>query len=365
MSVITEIVRNVVALALIFSCLELFLPQGELSRFVRLACGLIMLALIIVPITDALQNLSWKNPFNNDGAVYADYDEATEQITMILEAEAMNEYEREASRQVEGLAILAEGITAAEAAVEVNAENGEIERVEITALKKAGADTATAENKIKELLGGYLNIEPEKIYLQIREESFWNKFSNLSKKEKSLFIKLAICLVAGIILMSLGSSNNDSTSTPNDSSSLQEPAEPTASTSYYSEEKELEDKLISILSEIKGAGAVTVALTFEQGTEYVYAEENNEKQSADQSETSTSLAQINDSPVLVKQRLPEVKGVVIVAEGAGDALVKERLYQAIKSLLGLTSSQIAIIEGNTREGNTSNQTIENNKGGAQ
>ena len=60
MSVITEIVRNVVALALIFSCLELFLPQGELSRFVRLACGLIMLALIIVPITDALQNLSWK-----------------------------------------------------------------------------------------------------------------------------------------------------------------------------------------------------------------------------------------------------------------------------------------------------------------
>ena len=170
MSVITEIVRNVVALALIFSCLELFLPQGELSRFVRLACGLIMLALIIVPITDALQNLSWKNPFNNDGAVYADYDEATEQITMILEAEAMNEYEREASRQVEGLAILAEGITAAEAAVEVNAENGEIERVEITALKKAGADTATAENKIKELLGGYLNIEPEKIYLQIREE---------------------------------------------------------------------------------------------------------------------------------------------------------------------------------------------------
>lgn len=56
---------------------------------------------------------------------------------------------------------------------------------------------------------------------------------------------------------------------------------------------------------------------------------------------------------------------MIVAEGAGDALVKERLYQAIKSLLGLTSSQIAIIEGNTREGNTSNQTIENNKGGAQ
>lgn len=32
---------------------------------------------------------------------------------------------------------------------------------------------------------------------QNKKERIWNKFSNLSKKEKSLFIKLAICLVAG------------------------------------------------------------------------------------------------------------------------------------------------------------------------
>ena len=171
MSVITEIVRNIVALALIFSCLELFLPQGELSRFVRLACGLIMLALIIVPITDALQNISWKNPFSSDGAVYADYDEATEQISLILEAEAMNEYEREAARQVEGLAILAEGITNATAAVEVDPATGAITRVEITALKESATDADSAQSKINELLAAYLNIDAEKIYIQIREGS--------------------------------------------------------------------------------------------------------------------------------------------------------------------------------------------------
>ena len=181
---------------------------------------------------------------------------------------------------------------------------------------------------------------------QKKKERFWQKFSHLSKKEKGLFIKLAICLVAGIILMGLGSGKKDDTATNTDNSSPQEAASTTLAESYYSEEKQLEDKLVSILSEVKGAGTVTVALTFEQGAEYVYAEENNEKQSTDQSETSTSLAQINDSPVLIKQRLPEVKGVVIVAEGAGDALVKERLYQAAKSLLGLSTSQIAIIEGN-------------------
>ena len=181
---------------------------------------------------------------------------------------------------------------------------------------------------------------------QKNKERIWQKFGHLSKKEKGLFIKLAICLVAGIILMSLGSGKKDDTATNAGTSSPQEAAGTTLSESYYSEEKQLEDKLVSILSEVKGAGTVTVALTFEQGAEYVYAEENNEKQSTDQSETSTSLAQINDSPVLIKQRLPEVKGVVIVAEGAGDALVKERLYEAAKSLLGLSTSQIAIIEGN-------------------
>lgn len=195
---------------------------------------------------------------------------------------------------------------------------------------------------------------------QKKKERLWQKFSHLSKKEKGLFIKLAICLVAGIILMSLGSGKKDDTATNTDNSSPQEAASTTLSESYYSEEKQLEDKLVSILSEVKGAGTVTVALTFEQGTEYVYAEENNEKQSTDQSETSTSLAQINDSPVLIKQRLPEVKGVVIVAEGAGDALVKERLYQAAKSLLGLSTSQIAIIEGNV---NT--PAIGDSKGGEQ
>lgn len=53
----------------------------------------------------------------------------------------------------------------------MDTQSGMIERVEITALKNADTDTATAESKIKELLMGYLTIEPEKIYIQIREGS--------------------------------------------------------------------------------------------------------------------------------------------------------------------------------------------------
>ena len=169
MSLITEIVRNVVALALIFSCLELFLPQGELSRFVRLACALIMLALIIIPISERLQGLSWSGSLSSE-TVYAEYDATTEQISLILEAAAMDEYERDAARQIEGLAVLAEGVGSAEAAVEADPDNGAVTRVEITVLRREAGDDTAIRQQIEELLASYLQLPSEIIYLQIREE---------------------------------------------------------------------------------------------------------------------------------------------------------------------------------------------------
>lgn len=169
MSLITEIVRNVVALALIFSCLELFLPQGELSRFVRLACALIMLALIIIPISERLQGLSWSGSLSSE-TVYAEYDATTEQISLILEAAAMDEYERDAARQIEGLAVLAEEVGSAEAAVEADPDSGVVIRVEITVLRREAGDDTAIRQQIEELLASYLQLPSEIIYLQIREE---------------------------------------------------------------------------------------------------------------------------------------------------------------------------------------------------
>lgn len=169
MSLITEIVRNVVALALIFSCLELFLPQGELSRFVRLACALVMLALIIIPISERLQGLSWSGSLSSE-TVYAEYDATAEQISLILEAAAMDEYERDAARQIEGLAVLAEGVGSAEAAVEADPDSGAVTRVEITVLRREAGDDTAIRQQIEELLASYLQLPPEIIYLQIREE---------------------------------------------------------------------------------------------------------------------------------------------------------------------------------------------------
>ena len=170
MDVLTEIIRNVVALVLIFTCLELFLPAGELSRFIRLACGLILLALIVIPTADALSNLSWDWSFSSqNSSVSADYEEAAQEITLILEAEAMDEYENEAAREIASIALLAEGIESADAVVEAEAESGAIQRAEIVATKDSAVAAATAEERIKDLLVRFFGLNTESIYIEIRE----------------------------------------------------------------------------------------------------------------------------------------------------------------------------------------------------
>ena len=176
------------------------------------------------------------------------------------------------------------------------------------------------------------------------KERPWSKLRQLTDKEKKLFFKLALCLLVGIALMYVargaGSQDQPEAAAPQDQAAL------TAGNDYYDEEAALEAKLVTILAQVKGAGAVAVALTFAESVESVYAEEEEQAVSTDQSQSSSALAAINDNPVLIKQRLPKVLGVVIVAEGAGDPLVKERLYQAASSLLGLNAAQVAVIEGN-------------------
>lgn len=174
------------------------------------------------------------------------------------------------------------------------------------------------------------------------KEKSWQKLKNLNPKEKSLFIKLAICLVIGIALMML---NKGCTASSQPDAPAVVPEQ--LISSQYNDAGQLEQKLIEVLSAIKGAGTVLVALTYETGPESVYALESSEKTDDSRSESSSAPAEINSSPVLIKQNLPQIKGIVIVAEGAGDPLVQERLYRAAKSLLKLNHAQIAVLEGNS------------------
>lgn len=112
----------------------------------------------------------------------------------------------------------------------------------------------------------------------------------------------------------------------------------------------LEEKLSSILSEIEGAGEVKVMITYAATSEQVTASTSNShtttttgNNGTTTTTTSTSSPLISNSDVIViQEKMPEVKGVIIVADGAGDIKVKLRLMQATSTVLGVNANSIQI-----------------------
>lgn len=117
----------------------------------------------------------------------------------------------------------------------------------------------------------------------------------------------------------------------------------------YSEEKRLE----TIISDIKGAGAVSVMITYYESVEKDFAYDVKSSRSAKDSGASTEnidkqAVKNSGEPIVVKEVYPDVKGVVITAEGAGMPAVKNNISEAVQSALGVAPHKISIFEKRTR-----------------
>lgn len=126
--------------------------------------------------------------------------------------------------------------------------------------------------------------------------------------------------------------------------------------------QQLQRELEGILSRIEGAGPVTVMLTLEDDAEIVYA--NNEETSRrttseEDSQGGVRHQQEYDSrgqlvivqsgneqePVAVKKIKPRVRGVLVVAPGADNPLIRERLTQAVQGVLDVPAYKITVQKG--------------------
>ena len=105
----------------------------------------------------------------------------------------------------------------------------------------------------------------------------------------------------------------------------------------------LENKLSKTLSEVAGAGNVKVIITVESGKETVFAMKTTTKEGINGVESETSPIIINGKPVVVKELYPKIIGVLIVAKGANNISVMNRLQQATISLLDINLNQIEIL----------------------
>jgi len=136
--------------------------------------------------------------------------------------------------------------------------------------------------------------------------------------------------------------------------------EPTSDESDY--EKILERRLAEILSLVQGAGRVEVMLTLSNSREIILAEDlvSNESliretDSAGGNRESHSLSKDmrtilvgppggSQEPIILREILPRVEGVIIVAEGGDDAFVREALIRATRTVLGVDIHRVQVLQ---------------------
>ncbi|KXG76797.1 stage III sporulation protein AG [Thermotalea metallivorans] len=123
----------------------------------------------------------------------------------------------------------------------------------------------------------------------------------------------------------------------------------------------VEQQLKHILSQIRGVGEVEVMITYESTSEVVPAinttrssqltEEKDAQggtrttKQEDQSESIITSSNGTAGQVIVlKEIKPQIRGVVVVAEGAGDIAVKTELIEAVKTIFQIPAHKVMVYE---------------------
>lgn len=112
-------------------------------------------------------------------------------------------------------------------------------------------------------------------------------------------------------------------------------------------EKELE----KLLESISGAGEVKVMITLENCYENVFAkgykEKNDNKTDSQKSESEEEYIILKNGSnteecLVVKVYEPTVKGVAVIAQGAGNAQVKTAITQTVCALFDISTAKVSV-----------------------
>ncbi len=192
---------------------------------------------------------------------------------------------------------------------------------------------------------------------------FFKGFLNNHNKKK-VIENSVIIIILGIVVIIAGGSifgkNDAKDSTAEDKAKVENDVE--ASAVAADEKMEIEKRMEILLSKIEGAGKVDVMVTYVSGKELVPAydikKSENDTQEKDSGGGSRDVKQNdtenkvvyeesqggNKKPVILKEIQPEVKGVLVVADGASDPVVKENLFRAVQVLLDVQTHKIQVLE---------------------
>lgn len=171
---------------------------------------------------------------------------------------------------------------------------------------------------------------------------------NLTSKTKlnPRILIVALLLVSGILLLGVSE-----LSEKNETENISEETTHIKNSREY--EAELENRLVTLISAIEGAGETRVMVTLESGSEQVYLNNSDYGESVDGNGESDLEKKddyvIVDNPsgqggIVVRTAEPRVRGVAVVCKGAGTQSVKLQIVETVTALLDISSARVSVAE---------------------
>lgn len=180
------------------------------------------------------------------------------------------------------------------------------------------------------------------------------------KKQYLLILFLTGVLLFVIVLPVPDTKKEETTQNGSDSSTTEETSAQITEQKAY--EAYLEEKTEKLLETVEGVGKVQVMITLKSsGQKVIEKDQQNSSQSVREedsqggtrdtqessSERTSIYTQESDgakSPYVSKELLPEVEGVVVIAEGGDNAVVAQNLTEAVQALFGVEAHKIKIMK---------------------
>lgn len=112
---------------------------------------------------------------------------------------------------------------------------------------------------------------------------------------------------------------------------------------------DLEEQLEDILSQIQGAGRVSVLLTEDRGEEYLYEYDEDRQQTQEGTDLRLQPVIITDSQrgqqgLLRQISAPTYRGAVVICQGGDVASVRLAVVEAVSNATGLSSDKITVLK---------------------
>ncbi|MCI7131383.1 MAG: stage III sporulation protein AG [Lachnospiraceae bacterium] len=184
----------------------------------------------------------------------------------------------------------------------------------------------------------------------------WKK---LNLKDKNTWLVLGLF---GVLLLVIAMPTDTLEKQKVDLSQLQIASEETEAASQQERTDDtveaLEGRLEETLSLIDGAGKVRVMITLKDTGEKVVEKDVSRRTDADAGGTqNTDQNQSSiyekdgskETPYVSNELTPQVEGVLVVAQGAGNSIVKQNILQSVMALFPLEAHKITIVKMSMQE----------------